>query len=209
MASAANDNVGMGMAWVVPFEVWNVTTNERVALSVYDFGLDGVWDPWDLLLIVDRAYDAETDPFEDAWPYEFSWMFAFDDTVYGPSIGDVFTVAGPLMNSPSDVFTFSSDGIISSKASDQLTNIKVVPDPYYAHASWDVTKGESNLQFQNLPDECTIRIYTLSGEPVATLHRTEDWNLQSTEQRLVASGIYIYHVESRYGDRLGRFAVVN
>jgi hypothetical protein len=214
IASAFNDTIGMGMAWSVPFEAWNVTTNQRVALVIYDIGLDGAYDPWDLLMIVNRPYDADTDPFEDAWPYYFSWMFRFDYTVYNPSIGDVFTILGPLMNSPSDVFTFSSDGIVSSKAADQLSNVKVVPDPYYAHDAWEVVKGQSKIQFQNLPDECTIRIYTLSGEPVTTLRHTngtgtEDWNVQSSEQRLVASGIYIYHVESRYGDRLGRFAVVN
>ncbi len=212
MASSASDGEGLGMAWVVPFEVWNVSTNERVALVVYDWDLDG-WDPWDPLIIVDRPYDAALNPFEDAWPYQFSWMFNFDADIYNPSIGDVFTIQGPLMNSPADVFEFSSDGIISSAASTQLRNIKVVPDPYYAHDTWEVVNGQSKIQFQNLPDQCTIRIYTLSGEPVTTLRHTngtgtEEWNVQSDEQRLIASGIYIYHVESQYGDKLGRFAVV-
>ena len=33
-------------------------------------------------------------------------------------------------------------------------------------------------------------------------------DLQTDAQRLVASGIYIYHVDSQYGEFLGRFAVV-
>ena len=213
-ASALNDNVGMGMAWSVPFEVWNTSSNERVALVVYDFGLDGTWDPWDLLIIVNYPYDPVTDPFETAWPTCFSWMFGFDETLYNPTVGDVFTIQGPLMNSPADVFEFSSDGINGTSASGQLSNIKVVPDPYYAYATrWEVGAGETVLQFQNLPDRCTIRIYTLSGDLVKTLEHTngsgtEEWNLQSEDQRLIVSGLYIYHVESRYGDRLGRFAVV-
>jgi hypothetical protein len=214
LAPALNDNVGMGMAWSVPFEAWNTTTGERIALAVYDFGLDGAFDPWDLIIIINYPYDASIDPFNTAWPYYFSWFFGFDETVYNPTVGDVFTIEGPLMNSPDDVFMFSADGINSARASGELSNIRVVPDPYYAYATlWEVGAGESNLRFQNLPDRCTIRIYTLSGDLVKVLEHgndtgDEEWNLQSEDQRLVASGVYIYHVESRYGDFLGRFAVV-
>jgi hypothetical protein len=34
------------------------------------------------------------------------------------------------------------------------------------------------------------------------------WDLLSEHGRLVASGIYIYHVESPYGEHLGRFAII-
>jgi hypothetical protein len=213
-APALNDNVGMGMAWTVPFEAWNTTTNERVALAVYDFGLDGAWDPWDLLIIINYPYDPVTDPFTTAWPYYFSWFFGFDETLYAPEVGDVFTIEGPLLNSPDDVFTFDVDGVNDARARAQLSNIRVVPDPYYAHATlWESGPGDSKIQFQNLPDMCTIRIYTMAGDLVRTLDHTdgsgtEEWNLLSERQQQVASGIYIYHVESEYGDHLGRFAVV-
>jgi hypothetical protein len=214
-APALNDNVGMGMAWQVPFECWNTTTNQRVALAVYDFLLDGVWDNYDLLIIVNYPYDPVTDPFTtDAWPTNFSWFFGFDDVTYSPTVGDVFTIEGPPMNSPDDVFRFKADGISIAAARSELANIKVVPDPYYASSSiWETTEGETDLKFHNLPDQCTIRIYTLSGDLIKTLEHdsgdgTETWNLQSQSHRLVASGMYIYHVESRYGEYLGRFAVV-
>jgi len=214
IASAFNDNVGMGMAWSVPFEAWNTTTNERVALAVYDFGLDGTWDSWDMLIIINYPYDPVTDPFTTAWPTYFSWFFGFDETIYNPTVGDVYTIEGPLMNSPDDVFSFAADGVNDARAAAALSNIKVVPDPYYAYATqWEATPGETNIQFQNLPERCTIRIYTLSGDLIKTLEHTDgsgtqEWNLQTDSQRLIVSGIYIYHVESQYGDRLGRFAVV-
>jgi len=118
------------------------------------------------------------------------------------------------MNSPDDVFMFSADGISGSQARVSLSNIRVVPDPYYAYATlWEVNEGESVLQFQNLPDRCTVRIYTLSGDLVTVLEHingsgTEEWNMQSADQRLIVSGVYLYHVESPYGDFMGRFAVV-
>jgi len=214
IAPAFNDNIGMGMAWSVPFEAWNTTTNERVALAVYDFGLDGTWDPWDMLIIINYPYDPVTDPFTTAWPTYFSWFFGFDETIYNPTVGDVYTIEGPLMNSPDDVFSFAADGVNDARIAAALSNIKVVPDPYYAYATqWEATPGESNIQFQNLPERCTIRIYTLSGDLIKTLEHidgsgTQEWNLQTDTQRLIVSGIYIYHVESQYGDHLGRFAVV-
>jgi hypothetical protein len=216
LASAFNDNVGMGMAWSVPFEVWNTTTNERVALVVYDFGLDGTWDPWDLVIVVNYPYDPDTDPFTTAWPYYFSWVFGFDYLAFNPSVGDVFTIVGPLLNSPDDQFTFKADGINDARAAAEMANIRVVPDPYYGRAGtgWEVHQGEREIEFQNLPDKCTIRIYTLNGDLVRTLEHeataggTAPWDLLSDGRRLVASGIYIYHVESAYGNRLGRFAII-
>jgi hypothetical protein len=220
LASAFNDNVGYGMAWSIPFECWNTSTNQRVALSLYDFGLDGYFDPWDLLIVIDYPYDPVNDPYTtDAWPYHFSWLFGFDYNVYDPSAGDVFTIAGPLLNSPDDEFTFSVGGVNNARARAELANIRVVPDPYYAisgytrHGTWEANQGEREIQFQHLPDQCTLRIYSLAGDLVRTFQHndgtgTVSWNLLTDSGRLIASGIYIYHVESRYGDRLGRFAVI-
>ena len=200
--------------YTLPFECWNVTTNQRVSLAVVDFEFDGTWDSYDALCIINYPYNAAL-PFDpDAFPYYYSWLFSLDDAAYDPAVGDVLTIVGAPMNGPDDVFSFAPDGINATNAASALSNIKVVPDPYYAIASqWETTPGETNLQFQNLPDVCTIRIYTLSGSLVRTLEHddqtgTEEWNLQTEAQRLVASGIYIYHVESRYGDHMGRFAVV-
>jgi len=171
-------------------------------------------DLWDLIIIINYPYSETTDPFETAWPTYFSWFFGFDDVAYNPSVGDVFTIEGPLMNSPDDVFSFSADGINDAKAKMQLSNIKVVPDPFYAHAiDWEQREGDQKIEFQNLPDVCTVRIYTLAGDLIKTLEHndgtgTEPWNLLSDRQQQVASGIFIYHVESQYGDRVGRFAVV-
>ncbi len=207
---------GPGPLSAVPFECWNTSTGERVSLAVYDFLGDGVWQPYDLLIIVNYPYDSTNDLTTLAFPFYYSWMFGFDDLVFDPTIGDVYSIDGPLMNGPGDVFAFSvlGDDISDARARAALKDIRVVPDPYYAYASqWEVDQGESVLQFQNLPEECTVRIYTLTGDLVRVLENTSgtgtvEWNLLTESQRLVASGIYIYHVESKYGDHLGRFAVV-
>jgi hypothetical protein len=129
-------------------------------------------------------------------------------------VGDVYTIEGPLMNSPDDEFLFAADGINFADASADLSKINVAPDPYYVYATgWEVSPGETNIHFRHLPVPCTIRIYTLGGDLVQKLEHTngtgtEEWNLQTDDQRLIVSGVYIYHVESQYGDHLGRFAVI-
>jgi hypothetical protein len=200
----------------VPFECWNVSSNERVSLAVYDrVSSNGIWDPYDILAVVDYPYDSITSVTSFAFPYYYSWMFRFEDALYNPSVGDVFTIEGAPLNGPADNFSFSVDGINAADAADDLEDIRVVPDPYIAHysAKVETVEGESELQFQNIPVECTIRIYTLSGDLVQTLNHTdgtgsESWNLLSGGRQQIASGIYIYHVESPYGEKIGRFAVI-
>jgi hypothetical protein len=83
--------------------------------------------------------------------------------------------------------------------------------------------AERRLKFINLPAECTIRVFNLNGELVRTIiHHatTEDglvvndaggdewWDLLSENRQLVASGVYIFHVQSDVGEQVGKFVVV-
>lgn len=206
---------GSDSVFWVPFEAWNVSTNRRVSLVVYDFDNNGIWDSYDLLGIVNYDYDSITSVTNFAFPYYYSWLFGFDYTVFNPTVGDVFLIEGAPLNGPGDYFTFSVDAINAADAADELSNIKVVPNPYIAQysAMVEVAEGESALEFQNIPTECTIRIYTLGGDLVKMLVHTsgtgsERWNLLSGAQQQIASGIYIYHVESEFGEKIGRFAVI-
>ena len=198
----------------VPFEVWNVNTNTRVSLSIYDWADNWEWDSGDLIAIIDYPYDATASVFEDAYPYLYSWMFELDAADSAATTGDVFSIDGAPLNSPDDRFVFKVDGINAAHAKDQLADIKVVPNPYYARNSRvETAQGETVLKFINLPGECTIRIYTLAGDLVNTINHTDgsgedEWNLLSSSRLQVASGMYLYHIESPYGERLGRFAVI-
>jgi hypothetical protein len=216
-AAGWNDTLWQGAIWRVPFEVWNVSTNQRVSLAVYDvdWGLDGNWDPNDLLFVVNYPYEAGSDVFVTAFPVYFSWLFSFDASVYNPTVGDVFTIEGAPLNGPDDIFSFTPDGINASSASAHLGNVKVVPNPFLVNnwAKIQLSADRPLLHFQNLPDRCTIRIYTLAGDLVRTLEHTdgdgdETWDLLSKDRQQVASGIYFYHVESDYGEHLGRFAII-
>ncbi len=102
-------------------------------------------------------------------------------------------------------------------------NVYVVPNPYRADAGYAAPKGEvrppgadwewpleegrgwvehdRKIQFVNLPRRCTIRIFTLAGDLVDTIHHddpvrgSEDWHLISRIRQAVASELYLFTVE--------------
>ncbi len=214
-ATAADDPFyGTDFVYWVPFEVWNTTTNQRVSLGVFDFEFDLDWDPYDLLAIINYPYDSLQSVTQFAFPEYYSWLFGLNSATYNPQIGDVLTIEGAPMNGEDDVFTFDADGVSTAQAVADLPDVKVVPNPYFAQYSAMVeTDNQSALEFQNVPDQCTIRIYTLAGDLVETLRNSDGdgvvrWDLLSSNRQQVASGIYLYHVESPYGEHAGRFAVI-
>ncbi|MBN1154637.1 hypothetical protein JXB12_06910 [candidate division KSB1 bacterium] len=102
-----------------------------------------------------------------------------------------------------------------------IEKIKVVPNPYIVSAAWDEARlgnspfGEPirNLAFTHLPSPCTIKIFTVDGDLINTIYHDnstgrEEWNLLTSENRPVVSGIYFYHVDSELGEKVGRFAII-
>ncbi len=119
------------------------------------------------------------------------------------------------MNGPDDVFLFRPDGISAAAAGNELKDIRVVPNPYFGRYSAlvETANQPSVITFNRLPVNCTIRIYSLAGDLIRTIENddadgAETWDLLSSSGQQVASGTYIYHVESDYGEHLGRFAII-
>jgi hypothetical protein len=99
-----------------------------------------------------------------------------------------------------------------------LGRIVVVPNPYIREAGWET--GESKVLFMNIPGDASIRIYDATGGYVNTIHPNSysfdhsekqgsaQWNLKNANGDKVVSGIYIYRVESKSGEKMGRFIIV-
>jgi hypothetical protein len=82
-----------------------------------------------------------------------------------------------------------------------LERVLAVPNPYRGHETWD-QPGQREVHFINLPALSKIRIYTIAGDLVRVIQHNdkirdfERWDLKNDSGKLVASGIYIYRVES-------------
>ncbi|HXS83710.1 MAG TPA: T9SS type A sorting domain-containing protein [Methylomirabilota bacterium] len=82
-----------------------------------------------------------------------------------------------------------------------LESVLAVPNPYRGSEVWD-QPGQSEVHFINLPQQAKIRIYTAAGDLVRELmhnDKTRDferWDLKNASGQSVASGIYMYRIES-------------
>jgi hypothetical protein len=86
-------------------------------------------------------------------------------------------------------------------------DVFVAPNPY-VYGDPKRSFGTSNpygIEFRNLPEVCTIRIYTLMGDIVRTIEHkpdargnvfgSEPWDQKTDSGLLVAPGLYVYHIE--------------
>ena len=94
--------------------------------------------------------------------------------------------------------------------------VAVVPNPYRGDVNYNAfnppwekpprtrenwMEQDRRVQFINLPEQCRIRVYTLSGDLITTLQHSdpergyEDWNLTSAVGQAISSGIYLFTVE--------------
>lgn len=115
--------------------------------------------------------------------------------------------------------------------------VSVYPNPYRVHAAWDGTlERDRKLYFINLPPRCEVRIYTLAGDLVDTMHHDASsyngldtrwfsvyagenvqfsggehaWDLVTTDDQAIATGLYLYTVENLENGEIqkGKFAVI-
>ncbi len=165
----------------------------------------------------------------DSLPYNerFTWSISIKNdslTTRTPTQGDVYNVKLLYPFTSGDVFTFTTKGEVvqDGKAKQAFKEAPyVVPNPYVGAASFEPERfavsgrGERRLEFRGLPQNCTVRIYTVRGELVQTL--THDgstdgyipWNLRTKDNLDVAPGLYIYHVDAgQFGTQIGKFAII-
>ena len=119
---------------------------------------------------------------------------------------------------------------ITFRASEGPNQVKVVPNPYritedystggggYEGDSYRWTEYNRKVRFIHLPARCMVRIYTVAGDIVAELPYESpaydpgsgymDWRLVSSNGSPIASGTYVFSVESEYGTQYGTFVII-
>jgi hypothetical protein len=81
----------------------------------------------------------------------------------------VFTQAADIPY-PGDTWKIDINPMSLDKKDANLSKIRVVPNPYMASSVLDLSPLSRRIEFVNLPDRCTIRIFTLSGNLVNVLN---------------------------------------
>ena len=204
------------------FEVWDVTPGripmqEEVTIIEEGNNPDSLWSPGDRAIIMDG------EPLGGKW--EFTFFLPDSGDTISAGAGDVFFIDThrPFAESDTLLFTTVASQYDKTVASGKLDSIYVVPNPYVVTNVLEqldlqnpMDRGPRKIYFTNLPKECTISIYTVSGDLVETLEHNSDiensqehWDLTTKDNFPLAYGVYLYHVDAPgIGEKLGRFAVI-
>jgi len=124
------------------------------------------------------------------------------------------TVSAPVSQLSVFALMGSADG--------SAVDVNVFPVPWRPHGpkagsgAGQTGTEIDGLTFNNLPSECTIKIYTMAGDLVRQLHHSdaqslipqEKWDARTTHGDTVASGVYLWRVESSVDGKNGKLMII-
>lgn len=172
-------------------------------------------------------YKFDIDNLLNGWQYVFS-VTAFDK---GDETFNLESLeSGKLINATKVI-----PGVVAT--SDENLEVGVYPNPYYANAYWDGSSERlRKIMFFNLPAECEITIYTLSGDIVKKIQHDQSsngsdlrwfqtfskdgkqimsggehaWDLITDGDQAIATGLYLFSVKDLNSGniKVGKFLII-
>jgi hypothetical protein len=172
-----------------------ITFEDDTTIYHYAYEIDGLLSGWQYQLSV-TAFDGGSETFE------------LESLESSPNVNAVRVFPGTPPNE-----NFGSD--------QQQYKVGVYPNPYRVNAAWDGNQsGERKIYFYNLPSRAEVRVYGVAGDIVAEFtHDSEAyngdiawftnfsddprvmaggehaWDLQSSANQILATGLYLYSVK--------------
>jgi hypothetical protein len=130
--------------------------------------------------------------------------------------GDSFEIIPNYVNSPADVFTYTTAKVDTNiaLAKDDISKVNVFPNPYYGYQYRELSRDAKYVTFSHLPSVATIRIFDLAGVLVKTIQKNDQtqfttWNLQNDHNYPVASGVYVVYIDMPgLGTKILKLAIV-
>ncbi|KXK37810.1 MAG: hypothetical protein J5I52_11905 [Saprospiraceae bacterium] len=141
---------------------------------------------------------------------------------------DVDKARACLTDGDQPVYEFEFKGTESKQLATQeeyvgaLANVNVVPNPYYAYASYETSQFTNVVKITNLPARAIVTIYSIDGSFIRQYNRDErgailsgvnrptstsqvfpdlDWDMKNFRDIPVASGVYLIHISAPdYGE---------
>jgi len=214
------------------FKITDITRGVENLEYIYTGNTNGKIEDGDRIYIFENydhddflSIDQESDGALDVQSNFHTWTITFtgDDIEYGD--GDFLHISISKPFRDGDQFSISTQRpeIDSSLDNIDLSDIKVVPNPYIATTALESSlppgvssgRGERKIEFQNVPNDASIKIYNIRGQHIITLNHDGDifdgsvsWDLRTKENMDIAFGVYLYVVESDMGIKKGKIAII-
>lgn len=214
---------------IMPFTILNRTHNKvvdfyagwktsEVGLAIYDDYPD-FRNRMYFYLKEDSIPGYQPDKVKSTWQLTVTWPpdSLASNIHYDFGQIDTMRIQTKMPFRKGDEFYFDASSITEMKevTQEHMEEVLVVPNPYIVSADWETDINHKSVHFTHLPDECVIRIFTLTGELVYTILHNDifsgqaEWNLRSMNRQEVAPGLYVFVVETpNHKSFTGKFAVI-
>ncbi len=204
-----------GTPVTAPFIVIDLTSGDTLTVEILDAregegDADGAYDVAERIAIGDTPYTGSGE-----WEAgSYSYRFAFDGTF---AAGTEFKLVTNKPLTAADRYQFSTVARAYAESANDLNAIRVVPNPFVVTSGFDVSRDRHEIQFTRLPETCTIKIFTITGELVKTIAYNRNsagtsfarWDLKTEFGSEVAYGVYLYHVDApAVGKKMGKLAIM-
>jgi hypothetical protein len=213
-----------GIAYYFTPQDWNQDdlTNPREIHRIYpDANLDNPSDTTEDGYHRYYEYEYIIDEIQPSVPYYVS-VTAFD---FGSRKFALSSLESSKNVNYESAYALPSTQVVENEG----LNVGVYPNPYridggYARVGYENRERTRSaersraIHFYNLPDVCKIRIYSIDGDLIQEIDhyrpdggpdaQHESWNLISRNTQAVVTGIYIWHVESKMGEQLGKLVII-
>ena len=217
------DTVAIQLKWTDEAEFLTDPDDGQLDLAGYivyrsDYLSIGPWLPIDTILVRDPNYlnGMEYTYNDTSVSLGLSYFYALTAFDNGKSSWTGVQTINNVPPMESSIFANRKQKsfVATISPKENIDDILVVPNPFIGRADASIPGEGEDIQFVNLPNPCTIKIYTVRGDLVKTIDvpngtgAIASWRQDTDYGQFIAPGIYIYHVEYNGGNKIGKFAVI-
>lgn len=209
-----NPNPGTNANFLVrvPFEVWNIVTNQQITCIVRKRESGSVWQAWNSSNGARMYMDIVNIPYSetmvlnaanaDQWQPYCTWWLGTYKTDY--VVGDVIKVLIPnSLVTGQDEFSFTTPTVTTGDAAlakEDVNAVNVFPNPYYGANPQEINKYNRFVTFTHLPAKATIKIFNISGQLIRTIEKDspgqfQRWDLATDSGLPAPSGIFVAYID--------------
>lgn len=140
---------------------------------------------------------------------------------FGPHLGEQYYYSVVSFDidgnrSPRTTIILNETQRLSQNTTASLGTVYLVPNPYFVRSGFGgANNPDPRVGFYNLPPQCTIRVYSYSGQLVSTFEHTngkdmEPWYQVTRNEQFIASGLYFFIVTTPDGRKTnGKFVIIH